>query len=112
MSTTVGTHEAKTHLSEYLNRVAYQGERIVVERHGKAVAALVSVEDLRRLEVIDDAMRDSNDEAAKEARFRQLAEEAGLIVHWPTGRPVSRSERRLIHVEGEPISEQIIRERR
>ena len=36
----VGTHEAKTHLSEYLNRVRYGGERIVIERHGKPVAAL------------------------------------------------------------------------
>ena len=39
----VGTHEAKTHLSEYLNRVAYAGERVLVERHGKPLAALVSV---------------------------------------------------------------------
>jgi prevent-host-death family protein len=112
VSETVGTHEAKTHLSEYLNRVAYRGERIIVERHGKPVAALVSVRDLRRLEDLDRAAPESNDEAAREARFRQLVEEAGLSVHWPTGRPVERRERRLIHVEGEPISEQIIRERR
>ena len=46
----VGTHEAKTHLSEYLNRVHYGGERIVIERHGKPVAALMSTEDLERLE--------------------------------------------------------------
>jgi prevent-host-death family protein len=34
----VGTHEAKTHLSEYINRVRYRGERILIERHGKPAA--------------------------------------------------------------------------
>jgi hypothetical protein len=33
-------------LSETINRVAYQGERVMLERHGKAVAAIVSAEDL------------------------------------------------------------------
>ena len=35
-------------------RVAYKGERIVLERHGKDVAALVSVEDLELLEELED----------------------------------------------------------
>ena len=38
-------------LGDTLNRVAYRGERIILERHGKAVAALVSVEDLSLLEL-------------------------------------------------------------
>ena len=42
--------------SETLNRVAYKGERIVLERHGKAVAALVSVEDLALLESLEDRL--------------------------------------------------------
>jgi antitoxin (DNA-binding transcriptional repressor) of toxin-antitoxin stability system len=37
-----------------VNRVAFKGERIVLERHGKAVAALVSVEDLSLLEDLED----------------------------------------------------------
>jgi prevent-host-death family protein len=112
VTTSVGTHEAKTHLSEYLNRVAYGGERIVVERHGKPVAALVSVEDLQKLENMNQPSGDSAPEQEREARFRRIAQEAGLIIHWPSGRPIPPSERKLIHVEGEPISEQIIRERR
>jgi antitoxin (DNA-binding transcriptional repressor) of toxin-antitoxin stability system len=36
-----------------LARVRYAGERFVIERHGEAVAALVSVDDLRRLEAAD-----------------------------------------------------------
>jgi prevent-host-death family protein len=37
---TVGAYEAKTKLSELLNRVA-QGERITITRHGVPVAVLV-----------------------------------------------------------------------
>jgi prevent-host-death family protein len=40
MATTVNVHEAKTHLSRLLNRVA-SGEEIVIARGGKPVAALV-----------------------------------------------------------------------
>lgn len=41
--TSVGVHEAKTHLSRLLRRVA-AGEEIVIERAGKPVAKLVPVE--------------------------------------------------------------------
>jgi prevent-host-death family protein len=40
-------------VAETLNRVAYQGERIELERHGKSVAALVSIEDLELLEALE-----------------------------------------------------------
>lgn len=40
MGTTVNIHEAKTHLSRLLNRVA-AGEEIVIARGGKPIAALV-----------------------------------------------------------------------
>lgn len=43
-------------LGDTLNRVAYGGERIILERHGKAVAALVPVEDLSRLEALEDRL--------------------------------------------------------
>jgi prevent-host-death family protein len=44
----------RTHVAETLNRVAYQGERIELERHGKAIAALVSIGDLELLEALED----------------------------------------------------------
>jgi prevent-host-death family protein len=43
----VNVHEAKTHLSRLLTRVA-QGEEIVIVRAGKPVARLVPVEPTRR----------------------------------------------------------------
>jgi len=46
--------EARDALAEALNRVAYAGERIVLERHGKRLAALIPVEDLELLEELED----------------------------------------------------------
>jgi prevent-host-death family protein len=40
LSNTVGTFEAKTHLSELLERVA-EGESFVITRRGQAIARLV-----------------------------------------------------------------------
>jgi prevent-host-death family protein len=46
--------DIRNNLADALNRVAYAGERIVLERRGKGVAALVSMEDLALLEHIED----------------------------------------------------------
>jgi len=42
-------------LATIVNRVAFGGERIVLERRGKDVAAIVSMDDLQRLEEIESA---------------------------------------------------------
>lgn len=52
--TRLATSAVRDNLGDTLNRVAYRGERILLERHGKAVAALVSVEDLSLLEDLED----------------------------------------------------------
>ncbi len=46
--------EIRNNLADALNRVAYAGERIVLERRGKAVAALVSMKDLALLEQLEE----------------------------------------------------------
>jgi prevent-host-death family protein len=46
--------EARSDFADVLNRVAYRGERIVLNRRGKDVAAIVSVEDLKLLERLED----------------------------------------------------------
>ena len=53
-STTVS--EARNNLPELLNRVGEGQERILIERHGKPIAAIVSLEDLSRLEALEDAI--------------------------------------------------------
>ncbi len=46
--------EAKRSFSELLNRAAYGKERIVVTSHDNPKAAVISIEDLRRLEWLED----------------------------------------------------------
>jgi prevent-host-death family protein len=53
---TMTVAEAKNRFSDVLRRAEYGGERVIVERHGKPVAAIVSTDDLRRLEATDDAV--------------------------------------------------------
>jgi prevent-host-death family protein len=48
--------EARESFSSTVNRVAYGGERVVLTRHGKRVAAVVPVEDLELLESLEDAV--------------------------------------------------------
>ena len=46
----VSAAQAKAQLSELVAEVAYAGQHVIIERRGKPLAALVSVEDLERLE--------------------------------------------------------------
>ena len=51
--------EFKNEISESINKVAFSKERISLQRHGKDVAALISIEDLKLLEdfeKVDDAI--------------------------------------------------------
>lgn len=42
--------DAKKRFSELMSRAAYKGERFLIQRRGRPMAALVSAEDLERLE--------------------------------------------------------------
>lgn len=50
----IGIAEIRNRLADALNRVLYQGERIVLERRGKEVAAIVSIDDLTLLRLLED----------------------------------------------------------
>jgi prevent-host-death family protein len=41
-------------LASAINKVAFGGERILLQRNGKDVAALISIEDLARLRELED----------------------------------------------------------
>lgn len=45
MIRTMSISDAKSHLSELVGRMMYAGDHIIVERHGKAVAAMIPIED-------------------------------------------------------------------
>ncbi len=51
--TDLSISEARESLADIVNRVVYQGERVILRRHGKAVAALVSASDLERLSALE-----------------------------------------------------------
>ena len=48
--------EVRKRFSETVSQAAFGGERIIIERSGKALAALVSIEDLEALEALEDLM--------------------------------------------------------
>ena len=50
MASILGVGEAKRRFSELMSRVAYKRERFLIERRGRPMVALVSAEDLERLE--------------------------------------------------------------
>ena len=82
---TVSVVEAREKFGDLVNRAALLSERVYVTKHGKRVAALVSVEDAELLEALEDRL---DLEAVKEARadiakhgtipLEQLAKELGL----------------------------------
>ncbi len=46
--------QLRQEISDALNTVAYTGERIAINRHGKRVAVLVPIDDLALLEAMED----------------------------------------------------------
>ena len=71
---TINRRQLRTDLSDILPRVADTGERIIIERSGKRVAALVPMEDLEAIE----AHEDTEDLAALEAGLAE-AKEKGVV---------------------------------
>jgi prevent-host-death family protein len=54
MAKSVTASNARAGFAETLNRVAYGGERVVLKKHGKAVAAVVPIDDYLYLEKLED----------------------------------------------------------
>ena len=52
---TVPLSKARDNLSDLVNRATYAGDRVVLSKSGKPVAAVVSLADLEALEAFEDA---------------------------------------------------------
>jgi prevent-host-death family protein len=50
----VSVVELRANISDAINRAAYGGERIILQRRGKPVAAIVSLDDVAALEALED----------------------------------------------------------
>jgi prevent-host-death family protein len=51
---TATTVEARSGFAELINRAAYGKERVILKRRGKSVAALVPIDDIELLRLIED----------------------------------------------------------
>ncbi len=76
--------DARDHLAEVINRVAYGDERIVLTRHGKALVAMVPIEDLEALDRFQDYLDG------------QLADEAWEEYQREGGIPIAEVERQYL----------------
>jgi len=80
--TVLSITEAREHLSDYADRVAFKGERLCVKRNGKLAFAMVSVEDMKLLEAIEDIIDIEEAEKAirrnKFTSWKQAKKKLGL----------------------------------
>ncbi len=79
--TTIPITGAREHLADLGNRVSLRGERVIVERRGKKLFALVPVEDLELLERMEDNLDLEAIRAAKKEPsipFAKVKKELGL----------------------------------
>ena len=51
--TEIGVADIRANLADVINRVAYGGERIVLQRRGKQVLAVVPMDDLALIEELE-----------------------------------------------------------
>lgn len=66
------TTEAREVLSELVNRAAFGNERVILTRHGKDIAALVSIDDLELLKDIRTSPRGRQKALTDEEREETL----------------------------------------
>ena len=84
----VSSSEAREEFSEIINRVAYGGERVVIRRRDKELAAVIPMEDLKLLERLieeeedridaEEAMKVLNDPTEESVPLEQVRKELGL----------------------------------
>jgi prevent-host-death family protein len=74
MTRRISASQARASFAEAINRASFAGERTVIRRHGKDVAAVVAVEDLKILEALED--RRDLEEA------RRIMKKRGRLVPW------------------------------
>lgn len=81
----ISTADARDQFSEVINRAAYGKERIILTRRGKALVAVVPIEDVELLRELEDYYDAKEaDEALEDARlhgtipWEQVKSELGL----------------------------------
>ena len=83
MFRSITASEAREEFAEVINRVAYGGERVVIRRREKELAAVIPMEDLRLLERLIEQEEDRLD---AEATRKALADPDDEAVPWEDAR--------------------------
>lgn len=79
----MAVNKVRDALSDTVDRVAFKGERVILQRHGKDQAALISVADLALLEELEDredvaVAREALNESSERHTYEELRAELGL----------------------------------
>ncbi|MCK4622293.1 MAG: type II toxin-antitoxin system Phd/YefM family antitoxin [Desulfuromonadales bacterium] len=54
--TRIGVSDARDHLSEVVDRARYTHDRVILTKRGREVGAIISIEDLKLLEMLEDQL--------------------------------------------------------
>jgi len=81
----VSTTDLRCRIGETVSRAEYAGQRTVIRRRGKPVAAIISYEDLKALEALEERLVDEG--LVAEAKERRAAKRPGI--------PLVEAKRRL-----------------
>lgn len=95
---TITASEARQHFASLLNRVFREGTRVVVEKSGIPVAALVTTEDLARLQRLD---------AERAERFAVLDELRAVFKDVPPEELEREAERAVSEARAEMRAERV-----
>ena len=81
--TRIPTSEARLQFADIVNKVEFGGERILLHRHGKDLAAIVPIEDLKLIEDLENRMdldkaRAALNEKAPRMQWTKLKRDLGL----------------------------------
>lgn len=80
--TTITVTQAREHLADLLNKAHYTGEWIIVEKHGKKLAAIISIHDLELLDSLIEQKEDEIDRAVVEKELSKKRK--SKTVPWDT----------------------------
>ena len=72
---TISVAEARRTLPDILNRAAYSHERTVISRHDEAIAAVISMDELRLLDALIERYEDESDVADSRAALLEARED-------------------------------------
>jgi prevent-host-death family protein len=73
--TNVSVAEARRTLPDILNRAAYSHERTIISRHDEALAAVISMDELRLLDALLERYEDETDIADAKAAMLEARED-------------------------------------